>query len=241
MAAVADVHFGLDSAGRLRPLLEGIDDRADILVIAGDLTRSGDPAEAAILAHELRRLPVPVVAVLGNHDWHGGRQVEIRAILEQTGIVLLDGEGRDVETAGGLIGVAGCKGFGGGFAGACATDFGEPEMKAFVNRSRREAARLQAALESLRSPTRIAVLHYSPIKATLVGERLEVHAFLGSYLLAEAIDRVGADLAVHGHAHNGTEAGQTPGGVPVRNVAQPLIKRAFNVYEVGVPAAAAVS
>lgn len=236
IAAVGDVHFGPDSAGRLRPHLEELPREAEALLLAGDLTRTGEAAEAAILGEELRRLPYPVVAVLGNHDWHRGQEKAIRSILEQSGVVVLDGQGVDLDLPSGRLGVAGVKGFGGGFAGACATEFGEPEMKLFVGRTHREAARLEDALAGLRSETRIALLHYSPVQQTLVGERLEIHAFLGSYLLAEAIDRAECDLAVHGHAHNGTESGVTAGGVGVYNVAMPLIRRAFRVLELEVEA-----
>jgi Icc-related predicted phosphoesterase len=232
LAAVGDVHFASDSAGRLRPHLERLPEQADALLLAGDLTRTGEAAEAAVLGEELRRLPYPVVAVLGNHDWHRGQEKGIRAVLEQSEVIVLDGEGVTLELPGGRLGVAGVKGFGGGFAGACATEFGEPEMKMFVGRTRRESARLEEALESVAgADVRVALLHYSPIQATLLGEPPEIHAFLGSYLLAEAIDRVGCDLALHGHAHNGSESGETAGGIGVFNVALPLIRRAFRVFE----------
>ena len=232
IAAVGDVHFGPDSAGRLRPHLEELAQEAECLLIAGDLTRTGDAAEAAVLGAELRRLPYPVVAVLGNHDWHRGQERDIRSVLEQSDVVVLDGEGVTLELPSGRLGVAGCKGFGGGFAGASATEFGEPEMKLFVGRTRREAARLEEALAGVRGDARVALLHYSPIAQTLAGERAEIHAFLGSYLLAEAIDRAGADLVLHGHAHNGSTGGVTPGGVEVHNVAMPVIKRAYKVFDV---------
>jgi Icc-related predicted phosphoesterase len=128
------------------------------------------------------------------------------------------------------VGVAGTKGFGGGFAGACGGDFGEAEMKAFVRHTRSLAESLGKQLASLDADLRVALLHYSPVEATLQGERLEIYPFLGSYLLAEAVDRAGADLVVHGHAHAGSEKGLTAGGIRVRNVAQPVIKRAYNVY-----------
>src|SRR5579884_463491 len=184
IAAVGDVHFGPDSAGRLRPRLEELAEEAEAILLAGDLTRTGDAAEAAVLGEELRGLPYPVVAVLGNHDWHRGQERDIRTVLEQSDVIVLDGEATVLDLPSGRLGVAGCKGFGGGFAGACATDFGEPEMKLFVGRTRREAARLEEALASLRGDApRVALLHYSPVAETLAGERAEIHAFLGSYLL----------------------------------------------------------
>jgi Icc-related predicted phosphoesterase len=136
-----------------------------------------------------------------------------------------------IEAGGQTIGVAGVKGFGGGFAGACATAFGEPLMKQFVGETEREAAKLRTALDGLDTDHRVALLHFSPVEETLRGERLEIFPFLGSFLLAEAIDVAGADLALHGHAHHGSERGVTPGGTRVRNVAQPVIGHAYRVYE----------
>lgn len=230
VAAVADVHFGTESHGVLRPKLETVGERADVLLIGGDLTRCGGPAEAQVLADELRGLPVPVVAVLGNHDYEANKQFEVRARLESAGVHVLEGESLTLELNGVRVGIAGSKGFGGGFRGACGSDFGEPEMKAFIGHTRVLAERLGTELAGLDSDLRIALLHYSPVEETLVGERLEIYPFLGSYLLAEAIDHAGADLVLHGHAHRGTEKGQTPGGVPVRNVAQPVIGHAYNIY-----------
>jgi Icc-related predicted phosphoesterase len=224
------VHFGTDSAGTFRPHLQHLAERADALLLTGDLTRHGEPDEAAVLAEELTGLPVPVVAVLGNHDYHGDRQEEIRIQLEGAGIQILEGEGTVIEVDGERLGIAGTKGFGGGFVGANATDFGEPEMKSFVRLTKSLSERLEQALAELRADYRVVLLHYAPIKETLVGEPPEIWAFLGSYLLGEAADRAGADLILHGHAHRGTEKGITPGGIHVRNVAQPVIQRAYRVY-----------
>lgn len=171
--------------------------------------------------------------MLGNHDYHLGHEDQVTALISSSGVTVLEGAGRVVEVGGVRVGIAGIKGFGGGFAGACATEFGEPEMKAFVHHTRMAAARLERALEELEADLRIALLHYSPVPDTLMGEKPEIHAFLGSYLLAEAADRGGADLVLHGHAHGGTEKGATEGGVPVRNVAQPVIRRAYALYTLG--------
>jgi len=173
---------------------------------------------------------VPVLAVLGNHDYHVGEEAAVAAELEGAGIRVLEGTGAVIQLDGARVGVAGVKGFGGGFAGACATEFGEPLMKMFVNTTRQSAGRLQSALESLQADLKIALLHYAPIPDTLRGERLEIHAFLGSYLLEEAADQGGADLVLHGHAHGGVEKGETSGGIPVRNVAQAVIRRAYALY-----------
>jgi len=233
IAAAGDLHFGTDSAGSFRPALVDLPDRADMLLLAGDLTRIGRPEEAGVLAEELADLRVPVIAVLGNHDYHSDRQDEIVAALEKADVRILEGASTVVEVNHSRIGVAGVKGFGGGFAGACGSDFGEREMKAFIEHSMERAARLQSGLEDLGrqgADTRIALMHYSPIRETLQGEPLEIYPFLGSYLLAEAVDRAGADLALHGHAHRGREKGATPGGVAVRNVAQTVINQAFVIY-----------
>jgi Icc-related predicted phosphoesterase len=231
IAAVGDVHFGPDSKGTLRPHLAQLHREADVLVLAGDLTKIGHAHEAEVLARELEATETPIVAVLGNHDYHQEQEPEIARILSGAGVQVLEGGAAVISVNGSRVGVAGLKGFGGGFAGACGTDFGEPEMKAFIRHTKEGADRLRTALDALDGvDVRIALLHYAPIKSTLVGERLEVYPFLGSYLLAEAIDAAGADIVFHGHAHRGTEKGVTPGGIHVRNVAQPLIRRAFNLY-----------
>jgi Icc-related predicted phosphoesterase len=232
IAATADVHFGRDSAGTLRPQLEHLHERADVLCIAGDLTRHGEAEEAKVLADELRDMPVPTVAVLGNHDYECDETQAICGVLGEAGVLVLDNENHVVDVDGERVGISGVKGFGGGFVGACGSDFGEPEMKAFIRHTKDLAERLEQLLRTQEADVRIALLHYSPVPETLRGERLEIFPFLGSYLLAEAVDRGGADLVLHGHAHNGAEKGITPGGVPVRNVAQPVIRYAYTVYEV---------
>jgi Icc-related predicted phosphoesterase len=233
IAASADLHFGTDSEGMFRPHLEEMADRADVLLLAGDLTKRGDPEEAAVLADELADAPIPVVAVLGNHDYHSDEQDKVRRLLQEAGVTVLDGESTVLQVDGSRLGIVGAKGFGGGFVGASATDFGEPEMKAFVRHTKDIAGRVERLLGELDANARVVLLHYSPIKETLYGEPPEIYAFLGSYLLAEAIDRAGADLVLHGHAHRGVEKGVTPGGVHVRNVAQHVIRSAYNVYIIG--------
>ncbi|MDX3586738.1 metallophosphoesterase family protein [Streptomyces europaeiscabiei] len=238
VAAVGDIHLGPDSRGLLRPAFDTLPDHADLLLLAGDLTRHGTPEEARVVAGEVAGLPVPVIAVLGNHDHHAERPEDVTAVLRDAGVTVLEGEGTVVRVDGVRVGVAGTKGFGGGFAGRGGSEFGEPEMmKAFVRHTRALADGLRRALDALAQDgcaVRIALTHFSPVPDTLVGEPLEIYPFLGSYLLAEAMDESGADLAVHGHAHLGTEHGITSGGVRVRNVAQPVIRRAFAVYRLPV-------
>ncbi|HYZ47167.1 MAG TPA: metallophosphoesterase, partial [Actinomycetota bacterium] len=229
LAAVADVHFGLRSTGSMREAFEELAERADVLLIAGDVTRHGDPCEAEVFAHELAAARVAKVAVLGNHDYHQDAQDSIREILEEAAVTVLEGEATTIEVGSDRIAIAGTKGFGGGFAGACGSAFGEPEMKAFVRHTKEISARLEDALASVDGSVRIALLHYSPVEATLIGERLEIYPFLGSYLLGEAIDRVGADLVVHGHAHAGSERGVTASGIMVRNVAMSVINRPYEL------------
>jgi Icc-related predicted phosphoesterase len=231
IAATGDVHFGEDSAGSLRPSLERIDRDADVLLIAGDLTKYGDPAQAEVLAQEVKDLPVPVVTVLGNHDYHSDRQDEVREILERVGVTVLEGEYIVLDVDGADVGIAGGKGFGGGFAGSSGTEFGEPQMKAFISHSMTLAENLERALTEIQDvDMKVALMHYSPVRDTLEGEPPEIFPFLGTFLLAEAVDRTGVDLALHGHAHHGSEKGVTPGGVNVRNVAVPVLRRPYAVY-----------
>lgn len=232
VAAVGDLHAGLDSVGTIAPTFEDVHERADCLLLAGDLTRRGTEEEARMLATELAGVQVPIVAVLGNHDHHDGHPDAVRGIMEDAGVTVVEGECTVVDTPAGRLAVAGAKGFGGGFADACATEFGEDEMKSFIRHTRERAEALGDALARARGDTRVVLLHYAPIQETLDGERREIYPFLGSHLLGEAIDVAGADLVMHGHAHRGKEKGITPGGIPVRNVAQPVIHHGYNVYVV---------
>lgn len=240
VAALGDIHLDRDLAGHLRPCLEEAAGSADLLLVAGDLTRHGTIDEASVVADELAGLPVPVICVLGNHDYHSDQQDAMRAKLEGAGIVVLEGETFTMKVgsdgARTSVGVAGAKGFGIGFAGRCASDFGEPEMKIFARYAKRSAGSLRTALESLDTDVRIAMTHYAPVEDTLRGEAPEIWPFLGSYLLAEAADTAGADLYVHGHAHAGTEHGMTAGGIRVRNVALPVLRRPYALYRLGEPA-----
>jgi Icc-related predicted phosphoesterase len=231
IAAVGDIHLGEDSHGLLRPALEHCAEHADVMLLAGDLTRHGSLAEAAVVADEFADLDVPVITVLGNHDHHSDAGAAIADLLGEAGVVVLEGAAARFDLPDGSLGVAGVKGFGGGFAGKCASRFGEREMKDFVDHTIASADSLRKALAGLDTDVVVALTHYAPIPGTLHGEPPEIHPFLGSYLLCEPIDEAGVDLALHGHAHFGCEQGVTPGGVRVRNVAQPVIRKAYALYE----------
>jgi Icc-related predicted phosphoesterase len=234
VAAVGDIHIGADSDGTTGRPWAHVGDDADVLLLAGDLTKCGTVDEAHRVAEQFADVAVPVVAVLGNHDHHADEPDRVVEVLTAAGVIVLEGTATTLDLPTGRLGVAGVKGFGGGFTGANATAFGEREMKAFVHHTEQVAATLGRALAQLDEhgcDTRIALLHYSPTPDTLAGERLEIHPFLGSQLLAEAIDAHRVDLVLHGHAHAGTERGCTSGGTPVRNVAMPVIGCAYRVFE----------
>lgn len=230
VAAVGDVHYGKNCRNRLRRYFEALRDRADFLLIAGDLTQSGSIEEAEVLADDLRGASVPVIAVLGNHDYHSNQENEIRNLLSSAGVVTLEGTTAIFEAQGYSVGVIGLKGFGGGFGGSCIAEFGEPEIKAFAHYAKKQAEILRTGLAQLQTDYRFVLMHYSPVDCTLGSERREIYPFLGSCLLGEAIDAVGADGVFHGHAHFGTEKGSTPAGIPVRNVAQTVIQHAYQIY-----------
>lgn len=234
IATAGDVHCGAHDAGRVREQFAAVHEEADVLLLAGDLTNHGTPDEMHAIADGLRDVVgrIPVYAVFGNHDVHAELEAEARAILEAAGITVLEQEVATLAVNGTSVGIAGAKGFCGGFRGGCASSFGEREMRMFLKPTAEAAAFFAAALRALDTDVRVALMHFAPVPDTLLGERWELFPFLGAYQLGEAIDDAGADLALHGHAHRGTERGQTPGGVPVRNVAQAVLKRAYAVYEV---------
>ena len=225
IAAVADVHVKEGDKGKWTDFFKEVSARADVLVIAGDLTDTGDEMEAQVLAEELKACAVPVVAVLGNHDYEKGRHKLIRQILLKAGAHILDGEAIVI----GNIGFAGVKGFGGGFDKQMLSFFGEGAMKAFVQEAVDEALHLDRALTRLdaeqRDIKKIAVLHYSPIKETVMGEPQSLFPFLGCSRLAEPLNRHKVLAAFHGHAHLGTLEGHTSDGVQVYNVSIPILHK----------------
>lgn len=238
VAAIGDLHCTKTTQGALQPLFAKIAEAADILLLAGDLTDYGTLDEARILAKELTPLRVPTAAVLGNHDVESSKEADVRQILVDAGVAMLDGDA--VELAG--IGIAGVKGFGGGFGPRALGAWGETIIKQFVHEAINEALKLEAALARLRTASRIVLLHYAPVQGTVEGEPLEIYPFVGSSRLEDPIDRFSVSLVVHGHAHRGQLQGFTKGRVPVYNVSMPLLLRsfpdrpAFRVFDVPVPA-----
>ena len=232
IAATGDVHLGrAGDKERWAEAFAGLRGRVDLVLLAGDLTTHGEPEQAAMLAAAVRGVEVPVLAVLGNHDWHVNRRDELVAALQEGGIDVLQREHRVLELCGTQIGVAGCKGFGGGFDGAHIPDFGEPLMRAVYAESMLEAQGLDAALRAIAlCPFRIALLHYAPITETLKGERSDIWPFLGTDRLAVPLREHHPDLVLHGHAHAGTFQGAL-GEVPVYNVSVPVMGEDFWVFE----------
>ncbi len=219
IAATADLHFTPQSYDHIREQMGHVRDEADLLVLAGDLTNYGKPPEMESLLNALVRLRVPIVAVLGNHDYESGQEAELMHMMTAEGIKVLDGTGYEREG----VGFAGTKGFPGGFGRGVLTAFGEREVKAFVQAAIDEALKLERALSQLRTEKRVVVLHYSPIAATVKGESPEIFPYLGTSRLAEVVDRHGANFVLHGHAHHGSNEGKTTGGIPVYNVALHLM------------------
>jgi Icc-related predicted phosphoesterase len=222
IAAIGDIHVSKSSQGVFHPLFAQISKTADVLVLCGDFTDYGLPEEARILARELTTsVNIPVIAVLGNHDYESGHEVEIRQILLDAGVAVLDGEATEVHG----VGFAGVKGFGGGFGRGALGPWGERAIKSFVQEAIDESLKLEAALARLRTNRRVALLHYSPVRATVEGEPPEIFPYLGSSRLEEPINRYRVSAVFHGHAHRGSAEGRTASGVPVYNVAMPLLAR----------------
>lgn len=220
IAATADLHFSPQSYDHIREAMSRVRDEADLLIIAGDLTNFGKIDEMHSLLNALVRLRVPIVAVLGNHDYESNEEQQLMRLMVDEGIKVLDGSSYERDG----IGFAGVKGFFGGYGRGALTSFGEPAVKAFVQAGIDEAVKLEKALSQLRTEKRIVVTHYSPVRDTVVGEPHEIYPYLGSSRLSEVMDRFGAVMAVHGHAHHGALDGKTTGGIPVYNVALPLLQ-----------------
>jgi len=222
IAATADLHFGKSSTGTLQPLLSQITTGADVVVLAGDITDYGTAEEARNFVKELAASArVPIVAVLGNHDFEAGAEREIQQILIDQGVHVLDGDTWELQG----VGFAGIKGFAGGFGRRALGPWGEPIIKQFVHEAVNEALKLESALARLRTEKKIVVMHYAPVQATVQGEPCEIYPYLGCSRLEEPLSRYQVTAVIHGHAHNGCAEGRTSTDVPVYNVAYPLLRK----------------
>jgi Icc-related predicted phosphoesterase len=231
VAAAGDVHAGGPNDGRLKAVLADADREADLILLAGDLTLHGEPDEATALVEGVRGVEAPVVAVLGNHDWHANRTDELVARLVAGGVRVLDREAAVLDVRGTEVGIAGVKGFVGGFPDSELPDFGEPSLRRVYAETTEEVRALDRGLRAIAAcPIRIALLHYAPTTTTLEGEPRVIWAFLGSDRLAVPIAEHGPDLVLHGHGHLGTFEGFI-GAVPVYNVAQPVMGKDFWIFE----------
>jgi Icc-related predicted phosphoesterase len=221
------VHCYEELRGRLRLELERANREADFLVLAGDLTLNGRVDEAVVLADELRWVKIPVIAVLGNHDYELDEQARIARELRNVGVHVLDGDALTLDLGERRVGFTGVKGFCGGFNDRLLAPFGEEALKAFVRVGQTEAAKLDAGLRRLRQERVdhvVVVIHYAPVRDTVVGESPELYPYLGNSSLSDPIDRHESDVVFHGHAHYGTPFGRTSTGIPVYNVARPLVR-----------------
>lgn len=221
IAAIGDLHYGHAGPSPVKGMLNRVAENADLLVVCGDLTDQGTEAEARLAAKDLSPIGVPVIAVLGNHDVESGQERVVIEVLQAAGVHVLDGDA--IEILG--VGFAGVKGFAGGFGRGALGAWGEPVIKMFVQEAVNEALKLERALARLRTPRRIALLHYSPVRATVEGEPLEIFPYLGSSRLEEPLSRYPVDAIFHGHAHNGQLEGKTTIGTPVYNVSANLLAR----------------
>ena len=224
IAAIGDLHYSRTSAaGSLHPIFAQINESADVLVVCGDVTDYGHPDEARAFAREIAAVKIPMVGVLGNHDYESGQQDEVRKILTDAGLVTLDGDTTEIRG----IGFAGVKGFAGGFGRRALGPWGEGIIKNFVHECLHEALKLESALARLRTERLIAILHYAPIQATVEGEPLEIYPFLGCSRLEEPLTRYPVSAVFHGHAHHGQPEGRTRTDVPVFNVSISLMREVF--------------
>jgi Icc-related predicted phosphoesterase len=224
IAAVGDIHFGGKGLEPpLQILFSQVSEHADVLVLCGDLTDRGDPDEARLMARALSAVSVPIVAVLGNHDYECGKVAEVTRILCDAGVRVLDGDAYEVHG----VGFAGIKGFAGGFGRRALGPWGEPIIKQFVREALDEALKLETALSRLRTERKVAVLHYSPVAGTVVGEPLEIYPYLGSSRLEEPLNRYPVDVVFHGHAHHGAPESRTRENIPVYNVSMVLLQDTY--------------
>ena len=220
IAAVGDLHYDQQRGTSFRNMFAAINKRADILVLCGDMTTHGKPEQMRAFVEELAGLEIPIVAVLGNHDHEAGVPDDLNEILKERGVHVLDGDTIEIDG----VGFAGTKGFAGGFGRGSLAPFGELLIKEFVQAALDEALKLENGLRNLHTDVKIAVLHYAPIHDTIMGEPEVIWPFLGSSRLLGPIETIGANVVFHGHAHHGTMQSKTPGGIPVFNVAMPVLE-----------------
>jgi Icc-related predicted phosphoesterase len=238
LAAIGDLHCKLSSAGKFSSIFEQVHEHADALLLCGDLTDYGLLEEARVLTEGLKQVVarIPILSVLGNHDYQSGKQAEIQKLLSSEGIISLDGNCFEIQG----VGFTGTKGFAGGFKGRSLQAWGEDAIKAFVQESRQEAMKLESSLSRMTMRSRVVLLHYSPIRETVIGESPETYPFLGSSFLEEALDRHPVSVVFHGHAHGGSPEGHTANKIPVYNVSLPLMrnlfseKRPYRIFEIEV-------
>jgi Icc-related predicted phosphoesterase len=223
LAAVGDLHCTKDSVGLYKPVFAQLEGKADVLLLCGDLTDYGLPDEAHVLAKELATLKIPILAVLGNHDYESGHHEKVIEILREGGVKVLDGDSHVIDD----VGFAGVKGFAGGFGRGTLGPWGERAIKVFVQESVNEALKLESALARLKSAHRIALIHYAPVQGTVEGEPIEIYPWLGSSRLEEPLTRYEVSAVVHGHAHRGSPEARTKTGIPVYNVSLPLLRTSY--------------
>jgi Icc-related predicted phosphoesterase len=231
VAAAGDIHASEAARERVERAFADVQGQADLVLLAGDLTTTGEPDEAQVLADACADLSLPVFAVLGNHDCHAGRLEELAARLEEAGVHVLDGAAKTCVAGGVEVGIVGSKGFVGGFAGAMLPDFGEPLLREVYAQTSRDAQAIADGLiHIVHCDIKIVLLHYAPIRETLQGEPEGIHVLLGSERLALPIAEHGADLVLHGHAHAGAFDGRI-GEIPVYNVAVHVMGRDFWIFD----------
>jgi len=234
IAAVGDLHCYEETVDFFRYSFSELNQKADSLFLCGDLTRRGKMHEIEIFLTELAEVEIPTFAVMGNHDYHEKNQLRFQATLERAGVIVLDGNSYTLKVRNFTVGIAGTKGFAGGFGLRALPDFGEELWRQFYRETMKEAEKITAALKSLKTDLKVALLHYAPIIATITGEDPQIYAFLGSSELAKAAEAGGADLIFHSHAHYGQPEGKTLAGIPVKNVALPLIGHSYKLFSLKV-------
>lgn len=227
IAALSDIHIREDSGNAYDDLFHEISNSADVLLLCGDLTDHGSPAEAEVLAKKLQMCRIPILAVFGNHDFEMGEEQKIKEILTQVGVHILDGDPIEIDG----VGFVGVKGFCGGFDNHMLPAWGEAINKQFVQAAVDESLKLEAGLSRLQTPHKIVLMHYSPIRQTVEGEPVEILAFLGSSRMIDPIEHLGVTAVFHGHAHHGTQEGKTEKGIPVFNVCHSLVQ-GYRTYEI---------